>query len=126
MLVAVGDLHPFFASDAATEYGQRHGDWIAALQACRFGDDTRQGIELERIEAGEPIVDQSRFYETVARALECAVCRGVLRLDGAATLSCSSCGYTATLDQAGAYDLRRDALAPRRKRWRGRKRFRGR
>ena len=109
-LVVVGDLHPFFASGAATEYSKRQPDWIAALQACRFGDGVRQGMELERIEAREPIVDPLRFDETIGRALECAACRGSLCPDRSEMLSCSSCGRTATHDETGALDLRPDAL----------------
>ena len=75
-LLVVGDLHPFFAPGAATEYSTRQPEWIASLQACRFGDGVRQGMELERIDAREPIVDSRRFDETIAQALECAVCLG--------------------------------------------------
>jgi len=123
-LIVVGDFHPFYRADAATEYRSRQVDWIAALQACRFGDGIRQGIEMERIDAAEPTVDPLRFDQTIAAALECAVCRGRLGLVESTTLSCSSCGRTATLDQAGAYDLRADGLTSPRKRWRIGKRFR--
>jgi hypothetical protein len=123
-LIVVGDFHPLYRADAATEYQSRHFDWIAALQACRFGDGIRQGIELERIDAGEPIVDPLRFDRTIAAALECPVCRGLLRLDESTTLWCSSCGRTAALDQTGAYDLRVDALTSPRERSRIRNWFR--
>ena len=116
-LVVVGDLHPFFAFDAASEYRTRQLDWIVALEACRFGDGIRRGVELERTDACEPIVDPRRFDETIAQALECPVCRGPFRLDASATLSCSSCGHSAARDEAGAYDLRSDALTKRPRRW---------
>lgn len=109
-LVVVGDLHPFFASGAASEYSRRQPDWIAALQACRFGDGVRQGVELERIDARQPIADPQRFDETIAQALECPGCRGFVRSDVSGVLTCSSCGRIATRDEAGALDLRRDAL----------------
>ena len=108
-LVVVGDLHPFFAAGAATEYMTRQPEWIAALQACRFGDGVRQGMELERIDARDPIVEPLRFDETIVRALECSVCRGSLR-PHASGLACPSCGRLATHDEAGVLDLRPDAL----------------
>ena len=97
---------------------------IAALQAFRFRDGVRQGMELERIDAREPIVDPLRFDETIAQALECAACRGVLGPGASGGLSCSSCGRIATHDETGALDLRPDALAMPGKLQRARNRLR--
>lgn len=105
-LVVIGDVHPFFADDAAVEYRDRKDQWMAALQASRFGEGIRQGVELERIEARAPIVDPERFDETVVQALECPACHGELRRDGPTSLVCTGCARTATTEASGAFDLR--------------------
>lgn len=116
-LAAVGDLHPFFATQAADEYRDQRERWIAVLQAARFNEGVRRGVLLTRDSPIAPVVDPARFDESAARALRCPACGEPGLVRTRERLRCAACRLEITPDEQGALDLR-PAEASRRRWWR--------
>ncbi|GAC1322440.1 MAG: hypothetical protein NVSMB25_17590 [Thermoleophilaceae bacterium] len=95
-------------------------EWLQLFGTACFGESWRKGYILERVEPRTPLVDGNRLEQTTSSALRCQACHSPFEREDAERLSCTGCGYIATLDATGAWDLSQAILPAgpnRRKFW---------
>ncbi|HLI60169.1 MAG TPA: glycosyltransferase [Solirubrobacteraceae bacterium] len=116
-MATIADMMPEFAEHAAIEFRENRDGWLEAFASSRFGHSTRRGYIVERESPARALIDADDLPRTIWGAVCCPACRvATFEPVGPETdpeaLRCPLCGYVASRDGTGAYDVRRSAPQP--------------
>jgi SAM-dependent methyltransferase len=79
--------------------------WVGLYKSACFGDSTRKGWVLERIEQRVPLARNDDLEATAVAALRRPECAGAITVESPALLRCGSCDLPVPRDESRAWDL---------------------